>query len=132
MDETIGMVGMLGTEHLSPDGVEWNSPYVGGIYEESQGKPEFGNYMFLAEDGVTDCEALDGMLLVTNRDLRWREDLFEGWNFWDVAQSFEFRKAGFRVVVPTQQKPWCAHEEGILNLWTYDKDRRIFLKEYMP
>ena len=104
---------------------------MGKIYEESQGKEDYKNYVYTPEDGLTDCEALDGMLLATNRDLRWRDDIFDGWNFWDVAQSIEFRVAGYRVVVPGQRLPWVAHEESILNLWTYDRDRRQFISAYM-
>ena len=79
---------------------------------------------------MTDVEAVDGLLMVTKEDLPWREDLFDGWDFYDVSQSFEFRKKGYRVVVPEQKKPWCAHDDGTMNLWSYDGYRKIFLTEY--
>lgn len=132
MDERIAMIGMQGVEHISPDAVEWNVALTGRVYEESQGMEDYESYRFDASEGVTDCDYVRGFLIATSQDLPWREDLFDGWNFFDASQGFEFRKAGWRVVVPVQRLPWCAHDETILNLWTYDKYRRIFIQEYLP
>ena len=71
------------------------------------------------------------MIIVTNRDIHWREDLFDGWDFYDASQGMEFKKQGLRVVVPEQRLPWCSHEENLLNRWAYDKYRRIFVNEYL-
>ena len=76
-------------------------------------------------------DAVDGLLMATSYDIPWRTDLLEGWDFYDVSQSFEFRKKGYKIVVPVQKCPWCLHDDGvILNLWNYDKNRRICMKEY--
>jgi hypothetical protein len=61
----------------------------------------------------------------------WREDLFGGWDFYDISQSFEFRRVGYRVVVPNMQRPWCLHDCGFMNLASYDHWRHVFLEEYM-
>lgn len=61
---------------------------------------------------------------------RWRKDLFCGWDFYDISQCKEFQRAGYDVVVPYMEKPWCIHDDGILNLEHYNTDRVIFLEEY--
>jgi hypothetical protein len=48
-----------------------------------------------------------------------------------MAQCFEMRKKGMRVVVPEQKKPWCAHDEGVNNRWGFDTYRKRFMKLYM-
>ncbi|MBR3308010.1 MAG: glycosyltransferase family protein [Lachnospiraceae bacterium] len=130
-DKHIGMVGMLGVERLSPDAVVWNSIRVGNVYDPAQEQPDYAFYSWHPEEGVTDVEYAEGMLLATNRDLRWREDLFDGWSFYDASQGFEFRTHGYRVVVPEQRIPWVAHEDSIVNVFAYDKYRKIFMREYM-
>lgn len=75
-------------------------------------------------------EAVDGLLIATQEDLPWREDLFTGWDFYDISQSMEFRKKGYKVVVPHMEIPWCLHDDGYINLDHYFKWRDVFLKEY--
>lgn len=129
-DYRIGMIGMIGSPVLSSCGVMWYGERVGNLYEIDRNNVDFNGYEYRKEDGMTDVEAVDGLLMVTKEDLPWREDMFDGWDFYDVSQSFEFRKKGYRVVVPEQKKPWCAHDDGTMNLWSYDRYRRIFLAEY--
>lgn len=50
--------------------------------------------------------------------------------FYDVSQGEEFRRNGYKVVVPYMDKSWCIHDDGFLNLSRYDEFRDIFLKEY--
>ena len=68
--------------------------------------------------------------MATQYDIPWREDIFTGWDFYDVSQSFEFRKAGYNVIVPPMTTPWCFHDEGVIELSSYYKTRDIFMKEY--
>ena len=68
--------------------------------------------------------------IATQYDIMWREDLFTGWDFYDVSQGEEFRRNGYKVVVPYMDKSWCIHDDGFLNLSRYDEFRDIFLKEY--
>lgn len=75
---------------------------------------------------------MDGLIIATSRDIMWREDLFTGWDFYDVSQTQEFMKNGSKVVVPVYDRPIAVHDDGmVLNLTAYDKYRQIFLKEYM-
>ena len=129
-DEEIGMIGMIGSPVLPSCGVMWYGKRIGNLYALDKNNVDFDGYEYKAEDGMAPVEAVDGLLMVTNTDIPWREDLFDGWDFYDVSQSFEFRKKGYTVVVPEQKKPWCAHDDGVMNLWSYDTYRKIFLAEY--
>lgn len=130
LDWEIGMIGMIGSPVLPSCGVMWYGERVGNLYEIDKNNVNFDGYEYKKEDGMTIVEAVDGLLMVTKEDILWREDLFDGWDFYDVSQSFEFRKKGYKVVVPEQKKPWCAHDDGAMNLWSYDGYRKIFLAEY--
>ena len=68
--------------------------------------------------------------MATQHDVPWREDLFQKWDFYDVSQSMEFRRRGYQVVVPYMEKPWCIHDDGILNLEHYYGEMDIFREEY--
>lgn len=128
-DEQIGMVGMVGTPQLHPSGIMWCGSYIGSMYE-----PEDVPYdMERLSDKLllSDVESIDGFLMATAYDLPWRDNLFDGFDFYDVSQSFEFRRAGYRVVVPDQASPWCLHDDRrILSLYHYNHYRRIFLDNY--
>ena len=78
-----------------------------------------------------EVEAADGLLLATQADVPWREDVFEGWDFYDCSQSMEMRRHGYKTVVPATETPWCLHDDGmILGLQRYNYYRRRFLQEY--
>lgn len=127
----LGMIGMVGAKTI-PNGVWWNSKLVyGAVYYTPKGKRNIG---VLANRPVAgDFEevlAIDGLIMVTQYDLPWREDLFKGWHFYDVSQSLEFKKAGYIVGVPKQIRPWCLHATGTMNLAGYEENRRIFVEHY--
>jgi hypothetical protein len=52
---------------------------------------------------------IDGLLMATQYDLPWREDLYGGFIYYEGPQCLEFIKKGYRVVVPRQKEPWCLH-----------------------
>lgn len=133
-DHSIGMIGMVGAEKMSADGVMWHSCEVGNEYYEQKDKEQeespYVSYRYNLRDGFWTTEVIDGLMMITSVDVTWREDLFDGWDFYDTSQSFEMRKRGYKVVVPVQKQPWVLHDDGVLNLKKYDKYRQYFLKEY--
>lgn len=133
-DSRIGMVGMVGAPKLSPDGVMWNGPRVGKIYSSTVDCMNAVTFGEIGKGGgktaYQEVEAADGLLLATQHDIWWREDVFQKWDFYDVSQCFEFRKQGYRVVVPQMERPWCIHDSGYVKWSDYDGERRKFLKEY--
>lgn len=134
-DEKIGMIGMIGAEKMAVDGVMWHTWRKGELYEgEMEDRYEgfsYSSYQYSVSDGLWNVEAADGLMLITSKDVKWREDLFDGWDYYDVSQSFEMIRAGYKVVVPVQRIPWCLHDDGmVLNLRNHNKYRRICLQEY--
>lgn len=73
---------------------------------------------------------VDGLLMATQTDIPWREDLFKGWQFYDASQSMEMQRNGKEVVVPFQKMPWCYHDNTANSMETYYGDYELFLKEY--
>ena len=126
-DESIGMAGMVGSPKLPDHAVMWYGDRVGRIYTSNVVS---AGISIMGGTETLEVEAVDGLLIATQYDIPWREDLFTGWDFYDVSQSFEFRRKGYRVVVPAMADPWCIHDDGFLNLSNYYKERRKFLAEY--
>lgn len=129
-DDTIGMIGMVGSPKLPECGIMWYGAREGQLYGVNVPEKSYTQYEYCLSDGLHEVQAVDGLLIATSRDIPWREDLFDGWDFYDVSQSFEFRRRGLKVVVPEQFNPWCKHDDGFLNYANYNKYRKIFLREY--
>lgn len=127
----IGMIGMVGTEHMAADGVMWHDYRVGNLINRCE-KTEckLNEYQYNIKDGYWNVEAIDGLMMITSKDIPWREDLFDGWDFYDVSHSFEMKRHGYQVVVPRQTLPWCVHDDGILNLRNYNAYRLKCIEEY--
>ncbi|MBR2401332.1 MAG: glycosyltransferase family protein [Lachnospiraceae bacterium] len=128
-DEQVGMLGMVGAPKLPENCIMWNAPRVGKLYfnmNYQSGESIIGEF----EGKYAEVEALDGLLMATQYDVPWREDLFTKWDFYDISQSQEFLRAGYKVVVPNQEEPWCIHDDGFFNLKNYYVSRKIFVDEY--
>lgn len=126
-DEKIGMIGMVGSPMLPQSGIMWEGQRCGAIYS--------GNIVETIEfrqgiNTLTEVEAVDGLLMITQYDIPWREDLFDKWDFYDCSQSFEFIRQGYKVVVPAMDQPWCLHDSGPAGLKNYETERWKFLQEY--
>ena len=127
----VGIMGILGTDRIVPNGSYWDNWTSGQVYALN---PMRGFRMRgeSTDQKLTAAAALDGMLLMTQYDVEWREDIFDGWDFYDISQSCEMRKKGYRIVVPMQNCSWYLHDDKpVLQLWNYNKYRKIFIKNYM-
>ena len=132
VEQDIGMIGMVGTPKLSNDGVIWHGVRCGSFQNINRllEKDLIQDFQLINET-YQQVEAVDGLLIATQYDLSWREDFFDGWDFYDVSQCGEFRKKGYRIVVAGQPgRSWVIHDAGIPGLLNYEKYRKIFLKEY--
>ena len=132
-DKSIGMLGIVGAPKMSEDGVMWNVNRVGSMYGKNNTNLKLCNEFEKFEgEKLCDVEAIDGLLMATQYDIKWRDDLFKEFDFYDASQSMEFIKNNYRVVVPVVEKPICVHDDGyILNLKNYDENRKIYLGEYL-
>ncbi len=128
VDDNISMIGMVGTPRLSDDAIMWNG-YRIGEFKPSDNVEIVDETVRLG--GIHDVAAIDGAIMITAKDVEWREDIFDAFDFYDVSESFEHRRRGYRLVVPEQENVWCIHDDGgFLNLSRYNKYRKIFLDEY--
>ena len=130
-DETVGMLGVVGTPILPENCVMWNwaDARVGRVY--FNGNYQSGESIQNEIKGLyQEVEAVDGLLMATQYDIPFREDLFDGWDFYDISQCQEFRRSGYKVVVPKQEEAWCIHDDGCFNLKDYYTYRRRFVEEY--
>lgn len=127
----IGMIGMVGSPKLPKHGIMWYGPRIGRIYSNNIGQTIDAQIGEICSAEYQEVEALDGLLMATQYDIKWREDLFKKWDFYDVSQSFEFRKKGYKIIVPNMEKPWCIHDDGFIDLSNYYLERKKFLQEYI-
>lgn len=121
-----GLAGVLGADSLSADRRFYRSWNLGNVIGCSE-KKAFRN--FLSENPAR-AAALDGMFLMTAKDIPWREDVLSGWDFYDISQSLEFARQGYELWVHAGKQPWCIHDCGYLNLTGYDGAQEAFLKIY--
>lgn len=122
----VGMAGVLGAREFPENKRFYRAWDVGNVLGCSD-KRAFHNEL---EKEASEVVAIDGMFMMTQYDLPWREDVLSGWDFYDISQSLEFGEKGYQVWVPHQERPWCIHDCGILSLAAYDERQKEFLKEY--
>lgn len=139
-NQNLGMLGVVGTKKLPKTGIMWDSKNRIGALRSCtlDTVDDFFDIPMkcgeCSENGERNweyVEAVDDLIIITQYDINWRTDLFHGWDFYDVSQSFEFRRAGYSIGVPYQKTPWVLHDCGFLNLSNYYHERDIFVKEYL-
>lgn len=126
----VGIMGVLGTDGFVQNASYWDYWDLGQVYAFTVKE---GYELYLSKGGVDEIiygEALDGMLLITQYDIKWREDIFQEWDFYDVSQCFEFRKNGYNVAIMCEEEISCLHDCGYSKMARYDYNREIFTKEY--
>lgn len=130
-DEKIGAMGMCGPRKLPSNAIWWeSSSSVGKVYESSTGILKLLAFKEVNEQ-YCDVEAVDGFLIATQYDLKWRDDIFDGWHFYDISQCFEFLNSGYKVVVPGQSIPWCVHHCEKVSTKNFNETRQIFIENYL-
>lgn len=126
-DDRVGAFGVVGRKRIEEEvriAAEWDT---GKILHNCAGG--FMDFCHEKEETVP-VEAVDGLLIATQYDLKWRDDIFDGWDFYDIAQCMEYYRAGYRVVVPFQSEPWCYHDNQYSRLEKYFVYQEKFCNEY--
>ncbi|MCI5873719.1 MAG: glycosyltransferase family protein [Clostridiales bacterium] len=126
-DRQIGLMGCIGVSHLDE--------YARAVTDWDTGKILHNCTPALMElsgtqEGCMDVEAVDGLLIATHGDVAWREDLFDGWDFYDISQCMEYKRAGYRCVVAGQKTPWCYHDNSYSKMRNYYDYNLVFAREY--
>lgn len=127
-EEQIGMLGLIGGVRLPKNGVIYNAWNCGRTIACDWSLVV--DTCFYQKEPYILVDALDGMLLATQYDVRWRDDILKQWDFYDISQSFEFIKAGYQIAIPYQEIAWAIHDCGYSNLINYDKNRKIMFEAY--
>lgn len=125
----IGMLGVIGAPKLPENGVMWDAKRYGMLYEQHIFETQLLLNSF--DEPYKEMQAIDGMFMVTQYDVSWREDLFQKWDFYDASQSQEFIRHGYKVAVPKMETPWCLHDCGFLNMENYEGEKEKFVREYL-
>lgn len=126
----IGMIGVAGAAIIPESYIWWESPITIGMTYEIRNAHMRKLAFFMPKETYTDVALLDGLLLVTQYDLKWREDILDGWHFYDCSQCLEFKKAGYRIVVPYQISPWTIHDCGYVSVEGYEHYRQVVINNY--
>lgn len=122
----IGMIGCIGCQKLEAGKLPIGSWDVGKVFHNLI--PPYMNLDFQGE--YREVEMADGLLLATQTDVPWREDLFTGWDFYDCSQAREMQRVGKKVIIPYQKTPWCYHDNKPSRKRQYYRDYGLFLQEY--
>ena len=123
-DQSIGVLGVAGARVIPIDADCLHA-------RKRLGKLRFGmpwQDVSWSDDGMVDAAVLDGYFLMTREDVFWREDLFAGECFLDIAQCVDMRLRGYQVVVAEQKSPWVQYEGTFPIPATHD--REAFLNAY--
>lgn len=133
-DPQIGMIGMVGYDTISPDGIMWHKKRLGNLYQSKvdSNYPALSQYQYSAtDDGYSYAAEIDGFLMATSYDLPWNTEILKGWDFYDAFQSIHYLTNGYKIAVPVQRHPWCIHDDNKFpNLANYNYYRQIFIQSY--
>lgn len=131
-NSTIGLLGVCGAKKLPRNGIWWESnERFGSVFDSHTNTMALLQFQEIDSDFET-VEALDGLILITQHDSPWREDLFDGFHFYDISQCMEYARAGYLVAIPKQTSPWIVHDCGLKKNWSekYEHYKERFLAEY--
>lgn len=130
-DKNIGIIGFAGSKFIPTNAIWWESnENYGKVYDSCTGimrELVFNE----VNNNFEEVQCIDGFMMITQYDIEWQEDVFDGWHFYDISQSVEFLKKGYKVVIPKQNIPWCIHDCGIVTTSNGYEDYRIkFIERY--
>lgn len=130
-DENIGLIGVAGAKIIPVSGI-WQEDHrkVGKVFRSNRECIELIDYNEVT-DLYTEVKGIDGLIMITQHDLLWKDDIFDGYHFYNLSQSVEFLKKGLKVVVAHQENAWCIHDcRDINTLGEFEVYRNKFLDTY--
>ena len=126
----IGIAGVAGSENVPESGVWWDGHIRGQFIDSHTGELRVYQYEYSDVDPL-EVSMLDGLILCTQYDVKWRDDLFTHWHFYDVSQTMEFRRAGYQAAIIPSKLPLVEHRSGVVSLENYGDELQKFEREYM-
>jgi glycosyltransferase involved in cell wall biosynthesis len=130
-NKNIGLLGIQGCKVIPTNGI-WGEAIekFGKVYDSHTGEMQLISFNEIV-DQFELVQAVDGLIMITQYDIPWREEVFNDWHFFDISQSVEFLKNGFEVAVPKQEVAWCKHHCGFsYQKKGYEEYRNKFLDQY--
>jgi hypothetical protein len=107
---TLGMLGMVGCTGRPPSGNWGEGIHTGKWKVYSPEKKRYVDYNYKeVVKPFEPVDIIDGFLMVTQYDIPWREEVFDGFHLYDASQCMEFAKQGYIVGIPRQETHWAAH-----------------------
>ncbi len=127
----LGIIGVTGAKTIPSSGIWWESSRkVGKVYDSCTGNMKLLSFLDVTQP-VEMVTALDGLILITQYDIAWNSEVFDGWHYYDLAQCMEFTCSGYKVGIPRQENPWVIHDCGIVNVSNgFEEYREKFLQTY--
>lgn len=130
-NNNLGLLGLVGSKQLLKNGSWWEEDELFGKVIMNNRTRVFGEVL----EPFESVQVVDGFLMVTQYDVPWREELFQGFHFYDVSQSLEFIRKGYEVGIPKQIKPWCNHLDSDVHVAIrsdeYKKYKEVFFRNYL-
>ena len=128
-DESIGMVGFLGSASLPVSGNLMDSPYkYGAVYvptEEDFSEMRFGT----AVQAAADVRYILPSFFATQWDVPWDES-YEKQYYAVLAYCRAFEEEGYRIVVPLSENIWCAYQVKNISFDASEADQKKFFTSY--
>ncbi|MGL5152508.1 MAG: glycosyltransferase family protein [Clostridium sp.] len=129
-DENIGAIAMVGSKLHECTPIWWDSNERYGRVFEFRHDHLYLLSFDIPESNYTEVDLVDGLMLITQYDTPWRDDLFDGWHFYDASQCMEIKKLNKKIVVPKLESPWCIHDCGNVSMDGFNYYKQVFLNEY--
>lgn len=131
LEDNIGMLGVVGAKVIPMNGIWWESnEKYGQVYDSHEIEMKNLNFKEV-ENNFEKVKCIDGLIMVTQYDIPWREDVFDGWHFYDISQSLEFKRSGYKVIVPKQENSWIIHDCELVKTQNgFEKYKSKFIEEY--
>lgn len=130
-DDRLGLLGVCGAKKLPDNAIWWEAEkLVGQVYDCHTGRISLLSFKEV-NNGFEEVETIDGLIMISQYDIKWREDFFDKGYFYDIAQCTEFINNGYKVGVVDQNKAWCIHNcsKGS-GANEFEKYRNIYVNDY--
>ena len=132
-DESIGMVGFLGSASLPVSGSLMDSPYkYGAVYvptEEDFSEMRFGMAVQAAADVRYDVRYILPSFFATQWDIPWDES-YEKQYYAVLAYCRAFEEEEDRIVVPLPENIWCAYQVRNISFDASEAGQKKFFTRY--
>ena len=125
MDKKIGLIGVVGS---TTDAGGYNFFWDVGVFNREK---EIYTIKSKVDGLFKEVNFVDGLCMITNRDVRFDEETFTDWHFYDYDYCQQVRQLGYKVVVGAvmvQHAPDERKRATINNV--IRRERQKFLKKW--